>query len=77
MCLPGLLIHLLLGDLVVMMSSPGITVYWFSARWRALAAKDRAEAALYLASDESRYVGGHNLLVDGGFITGTTHFMDY
>ncbi|XP_077230865.1 secoisolariciresinol dehydrogenase-like [Tasmannia lanceolata] len=32
-----------------------------------LKAEDIANAALYLGSDESKYVSGHNLVVDGGY----------
>lgn len=35
-----------------------------------LCPEDIGEAALYLASDESKYVSGHNLIVDGGFTIG-------
>ncbi|RWW53490.1 hypothetical protein BHE74_00040016 [Ensete ventricosum] len=35
-----------------------------------LKAEDVTEAVVYLASDESRYLNGLNLLVDGGFSTG-------
>uniref|UniRef100_A0A0E0EFP4 Ketoreductase domain-containing protein n=1 Tax=Oryza meridionalis TaxID=40149 RepID=A0A0E0EFP4_9ORYZ len=35
-----------------------------------LEAEDIARAAVYLASDEAKYITGHNLVVDGGFTVG-------
>ncbi|KAF9588704.1 hypothetical protein IFM89_014580 [Coptis chinensis] len=37
-------------------------------------AEDVAQAALYLGSDDSKYVSGHNLLIDGGFTVGNPSF---
>ncbi|XP_059646609.1 short chain aldehyde dehydrogenase 1-like [Cornus florida] len=41
-----------------------------------LEAEDIAEAALYLGSDESKYMSGLNLLVDGGYSTTNTALGD-
>lgn len=40
----------------------------------ALGGEDVAQAVLYLASDDSKYVSGHNLLIDGGFTVANPSF---
>lgn len=44
-----------------------------------LKADDVANAALYFASDDSRYISGHNLLIDGGFsiVNPSFHMFQY
>nr|GMD67227.1 secoisolariciresinol dehydrogenase-like [Ipomoea batatas]GMD89415.1 secoisolariciresinol dehydrogenase-like [Ipomoea batatas] len=42
---------------------------------KTLTTEDVAEAALYLAGDESKFVSGLNLLIDGGFTTTNTAFQ--
>ncbi|XP_022142407.1 momilactone A synthase-like [Momordica charantia] len=39
--------------------------------------EDIAEAALYLGSDASKFVSGHNLIVDGGFTVVNRAFCSY
>ncbi|PIA59198.1 hypothetical protein AQUCO_00400226v1 [Aquilegia coerulea] len=39
-----------------------------------LKAEDVAQAALYLGSDDSKYVSGHNLFIDGGFSVANPSF---
>ena len=53
----------------------GVSGVYSNLKGKVLNAEDVAEAALYLAGDESKYVSGHNLLVDGGFTVVNPSFI--
>ncbi|KAI4347402.1 hypothetical protein L6164_008217 [Bauhinia variegata] len=47
----------------------GCAAVYSNLKGVALKEDDVAEGALFLASDDSKYISGHNLAVDGGFTT--------
>lgn len=50
----------------------GVALGVFTQQGRAGKAREIADAAVYLASAESSYITGHNLVVDGGMTVGLT-----
>ncbi|XP_062173147.1 borneol dehydrogenase, mitochondrial-like [Alnus glutinosa] len=55
----------------------GIHRVYSNLKGTVLKVEDVAEAVLYLGSDESKYVSGHNLFVDGGFTIVNPGFSMY
>ncbi|PRQ32508.1 putative (+)-borneol dehydrogenase [Rosa chinensis] len=55
-------------------NTAGVGGVYSNLKGAVLKAKDVAEAVLYLGSDESKYVSGHNLIVDGGYTIVNSRF---
>ncbi|XP_058734922.1 borneol dehydrogenase, mitochondrial-like [Vicia villosa] len=55
----------------------GILGVYSNLKGTNLLPNDVAEANLYLGSDESKYVSGHNLIVDGGFTVVNNGFCSF
>ena len=64
----------LLKDFLKQLDTDKISNIFSSLKGEVLKPEDVAEAALYLGSDESKYVSGHNLVIDGGFTILNTGF---
>ncbi|KAK7821652.1 secoisolariciresinol dehydrogenase [Quercus suber] len=64
----------LLKDFLKQLDTNKISNVFSSLKGEVLKPEDVAEAALYLGSDESKYVSGHNLVIDGGFTILNTGF---
>lgn len=55
----------------------GFKNVYSNLKGKVLQAQDVADAVLFLASDDAKYVSGHNLSVDGGFIIVNNGFNMY
>lgn len=73
-CVSPYLVATPLAKKFLKIDDEGILAVYSNLKGVNLVPEDVAEAALYLGSDESKYVSGHNLIVDGGFTAGNSGF---